>query len=403
MNKLKYVTFQGDATPIESIDITRIALGIGVGEDEVHAFTEVEANGSGFDSKGRPKMLFEPHLFYRYLKGDQRDRAVSQGLAYSGWRSGGYPRDSYPRMHKAMEINPEAALRAASWGASQVLGNNYEMLGYLNVFQMVDAFCADGENHIQGMIDFANAAGIADDLRVLAALKRPTKPSDCVAIVRVYNGPGFAKNNYHTKFATAHNKWRRIDDTEFSEAEIGYPTLSIGAKGPLVQFAQEMLRDLKYPVGAIDKDFGPSTRDAVLAFQANSNLPLTGRINRDTWDILIKNPVESPIGESRKGATVADLRDKGSQIVKTAETGQATGGVLAGGATLAGAAGLVDTAEGASGLLSRATAVIDPFKDFLATNWMFCIGAAGAYLIWQGHQQKQIRLQDHRNGFNKSR
>jgi len=46
---------------------------------------EVEAAGSGFDSRGRPKMLFEPHVFYRNLPASMRGEAERQGLASAKW------------------------------------------------------------------------------------------------------------------------------------------------------------------------------------------------------------------------------------------------------------------------------------------------------------------------------
>ncbi len=117
MNK----TFKGAARRLDDIDVPRIGARIGVGEDELHAFMEVEAAGSGFDSKGRPKMLFEPHVFYRNLSGKKRDDAVKAGLAYSKWKPGKYPADSYPRLIQAMAIDETAALMASSWGAGQIL------------------------------------------------------------------------------------------------------------------------------------------------------------------------------------------------------------------------------------------------------------------------------------------
>jgi len=403
MSQIKYSDFRGPAKAIESIDITRTALSIGVGEDEVHAFAEVEANGKGFDSKGRPKALFEPHVFYRNLKGAERDEAVRQGLAYRSWRSGNYPRDSYPRIQKAKRINPEAAMQATSWGRSQVLGENYEMLGYASAIDMVNAFCEDEEHHIQGMIDFCVGAGIDDDLRRLAGLNRPTTADDCRPIVRVYNGPGYAKNNYHVKFARAHNKWRKIKDSEFSQSEIGYPTLRIGSFGPLVEFAQKKFRELDYPIGAIDSDFGPTTRDVVLAFQANSNLPTTGQLDAATWDVLVMNPVAAPISEAREQATVAELREKGSSTIKTADGQQIGGGVLGGAAALAGATELLGGVEEVSGLLDRATVVIEPLKQFLTDNLLLCLGGAAVFMIYNGYKQKKIRLGDHRAGHNKNR
>jgi hypothetical protein len=205
--------FKGAAKRIEDIDLPRIGHEIGVGEDELHAFIDVETAGSGFNKRGQPKILFEPHVFYRNLSGKQRDEAVRQGLAYRKWKSGSYPRDSYPRLIRAVQINEAAALKACSWGLGQVLGENYKMLGYATVQAMVKAFMADEDNQLEGCVAFIASAGIDDEMRDLAALPRPTKPSDCVGIVAVYNGPGYKKNNYHVKFANAHNKWRGIKDT----------------------------------------------------------------------------------------------------------------------------------------------------------------------------------------------
>lgn len=64
-------------------EIAGLGHTIGVGEDEIHAVMEVEASGGGFDRLKRPKMLFEPHVFWRNLSGAARTRAASLGLAYA--------------------------------------------------------------------------------------------------------------------------------------------------------------------------------------------------------------------------------------------------------------------------------------------------------------------------------
>lgn len=214
---LKYPNFKGPAKRIEDIDLPRIGQTIGVGEDELHAFMDTETSGSGFDSEGRPKLLFEPHVFYRNLgAGPKRDAAVRAGLAYPRWGEKPYPRDSYPRLAEAIKIDETAALKSASWGLGQVMGGNHVMVGHATVQAMVDACCEDEDNHLEQMVEFIKSADIDDDLRNLAALKRPTAPADCIGIVRVYNGPGYAKNNYHVKFAQAHNRWRNIRDTPWA-------------------------------------------------------------------------------------------------------------------------------------------------------------------------------------------
>lgn len=211
--------FAGRAKKLDDVDLPRIGHEIGVGEDELHAFMDVETRGYGFDKKDRPVILFEPHVFWRQLPESKRAEARKAGLAHPKWGAINYARSSdgnYNRLKKAMAIDYEAALKSCSWGFSQVMGFNYAMIGYKSVEAMVRAFMDDEEIHIKAMVDFIVASGIDDEMRELAALTRPTRPEDCVAIVSVYNGSGFRKNRYHEKFADAHNKWRGIPDTPWS-------------------------------------------------------------------------------------------------------------------------------------------------------------------------------------------
>ena len=201
--------FNGAAKRLEDIDIPRIGARIGVGEDELHAFMDVETSGSGFDKLGRPKMLFEPHVFYRNLTGAERNVAVRAGLAYRSWGTKPYPSNSYPRLRRAMMINETAALRSASWGLGQILGENHSMAGYATPQEMVLAFMEDEETHLEAIIEFLISAGIDDDLR----------EHRWEVVARVYNGPGYRKHGYHTRLAAAFEKWRAIKDTPFPPEE----------------------------------------------------------------------------------------------------------------------------------------------------------------------------------------
>lgn len=197
------IEFRGPARRLEDADLSRVGAMVGVGEDEIHAVLEVESAGSGFDSKGRPKILFEPHVFYRNLSGEKRDRAVREGLAYPTWRTGQYPRDSYPRLIAAMAIDETAALKACSWGLGQILGENHKACGYETVQEMVkDATLSEGAQ-LEQMIRFVKSK------RLDAALRR----HDWAAFARGYNGASYAKHGYHTKLAAAYAKWARIKDT----------------------------------------------------------------------------------------------------------------------------------------------------------------------------------------------
>ena len=193
--------FRGVAVKLALEDIRMIADEAGVETAALRAVIAIESSGSGFDSTGRPKVLFEPHIFFRQLSGAERDRAVSQGLAYPKWGEKPYPKGSdaqYDRINKAMEINQSAALKSASWGLGQIMGFNHKMVGYGDVETMVLA-CLDSEaNHLRMMLNFIRSSGLLDKLR----------NKDWAGFARGYNGPGYAKNQYDVKLASAYERFK---------------------------------------------------------------------------------------------------------------------------------------------------------------------------------------------------
>ena len=197
------MNFKGKAKRLDAWDFGRAGRLIGVGEDEIRAVVEVEASGSGFDAMGRPKMLFEPHRFYVEL-GDtpKRARAMASGLAYKKWGTKPYPKDSYPRLDAAMQMDLPAALRSSSWGLAQIMGFNHRSAGYISAQAMVEDFLDDEEKHLEAMLRFIVNEGLDDDMR-----ERRWE-----TFARVYNGPSYAKHGYHTKLAAAFAKWRARPD-----------------------------------------------------------------------------------------------------------------------------------------------------------------------------------------------
>lgn len=199
------MNFKG-SIKLADIDLPRIGAEIGVGEDEIHAFLEVETSGGGWDAQGRLKMLFEPHIFYRHLTGAARQLAVKQGLAYPTQGTKPYPRDSYPRLMLALKIAGEAALESASWGIGQVMGFNHAAAGYRDVFQMVSNFVEFGEPaQLRAAIQFIKHEHLDDELRA----------RNWPAFARGYNGANYAKNKYDVKLAAAYKKWASIKDTPY--------------------------------------------------------------------------------------------------------------------------------------------------------------------------------------------
>lgn len=372
--------FKGAAKRIEDVDLPRIGSRIGVGEDEIHALMDVEAAGAGFDKLGRPKMLFEPHIFYRNLSGPKREQAVKAGLAYENWKRSGYPKDSYPRLMQAMEIDETAALQAASWGLSQLLGTNFATAGYANIQAMVRAFMDDEENHLDALVSFCIKSGIDDDLRAHRWLE----------VARVYNGPGKAAH-YAAELAKAYARWRKIPDTPWNPAD----TKSVLAKAPtkeVIESVQRLLRDKGFPeVGEVDGKIGNRTRTAIESFQSYAKLPKTGAISDELIAALVKYPGR-PEDPSRAAATAKDL--KGNEPVDNAQTVKQVG------VAVTGASGLGALVEGLDldGWLDGAT----KFKSlsdavFSISPWLLGL-AAGCAAIYFGSKIVRAQVRAYREG-----
>jgi hypothetical protein len=197
------MTFKGAARRLDDLDLPRLGASIGVGEDEIHAFLDVETSGHGFDAQGRPVILFEPHVFYRNLAGAARAKAVAAGLAYAKWGEKPYPRDSYPRLKAACAIDETAALRSASWGLGQVLGENFRAAGFPTVQAMVEAMMADEALQLAAAVNFIAANRLDGKLR----------KHDWAGFAKGYNGASYRKNAYDTRLADAFRKWSGIKDT----------------------------------------------------------------------------------------------------------------------------------------------------------------------------------------------
>lgn len=390
--------FKGAAKRLDDVDIPRIGSEIGVGEDELHAFMDAETSGSGFDSQGRPKMLFEPHVFYRNLKGSKRDQAVKEGLAYPTQGEAPYPRDSYPRLLKAMAIDTTAAMKSASWGLGQILGENHVAAGYATVQDMIRAFMDDEEVHLDAVVKFLVANKIDDDLRALAALTRSTTPDDCRPIARVYNGSGYAKGQYHVKLARAHNKWRKIPDTPWPTPVVADSQTPAQAPENIVLKAQQRLRDLGYfEVGNVDGRMGARTKAAISSFQGDNGLPLTGELGSSTLAKLmdVRTP-KRPISLERATATKDDIKGK-SPTVKTGDWLQKIGsGILV-------AFGLGGVTDGTVNLdtltsgIGKAKGLLDVVLQF--SPWIIGIGV-GALVLYFGSRIVREQVQAYREGRN---
>lgn len=171
----------------------------------VRAVAEVESNGSGFLADGRVKVQFEPHVMYQRLKErfDQAraDRELAAHPDLVARKAGSYQsldREDKDMNRAATIIDRACALESASWGAFQIMGYHWQTLGFGTLQEFINKqYSAAGQ--LDCFVRF-----ILADSRLVRALQQ----SEWATFARIYNGPGYQKNNYDTKLANAAKRYR---------------------------------------------------------------------------------------------------------------------------------------------------------------------------------------------------
>lgn len=170
------------------------------------AVKDVESNGGGFLSNGKPKILFEGHIFYRLLTPLLNLARLNQlckqypNVVYPTWNRSKYfgGEREYLRLTTAININRAAALKSASWGMFQVMGMNYAQCGCKDIEEFVDKMKSSEEDQLMLTIKFLKNNSLLFYLN----------NHNWASFARSYNGPSYATNKYDTKLAQAYSKYK---------------------------------------------------------------------------------------------------------------------------------------------------------------------------------------------------
>lgn len=266
--------FHGPATPLEPADLEWAARTLDTSVAVIEAVCEVEAPGGGFLQDGRPKILFEAHVFAR-CSGHRFD-STHPTLSSPSWNQSLYGRAGawqYQRLTSAIALDRRAALLATSWGKFQVLGQSHALAGFADVEAFVRAQCESERRHLEAFVNYIMLKGLDDALR----------GHDWAKLAAGYNGAGYAANQYDLKLAAA-----------FAKA------LARGKRGPdhqdnqardRVRAAQAALNLLfaalpDFTPLAVDGWLGPDTATELRAFQRERGLAATGALDAATEDAL---------------------------------------------------------------------------------------------------------------------
>jgi len=186
---LKYIRFD---------EIDEYALTIGIEPNILKAFTIVESKGGGFFNNGTCKILFERHVFYnQVIRKFDKKVAISwmnkfPNICHPVWNQTSYLGGirEWDRLSAAIDLDAECALLATSWGMFQVMGFNYGACGYENVGDFVADLSSTEKYHISSIVMF---------IRNNRPLYRACIEKNFNDMAKHYNGPEYAKNNYHIK------------------------------------------------------------------------------------------------------------------------------------------------------------------------------------------------------------
>ncbi|MDH3528783.1 MAG: N-acetylmuramidase domain-containing protein [Acidobacteriota bacterium] len=244
----------------------------------IKAVASVESRGNGFDTKDRPKILFERHKFAKYTNG----KYINSHPHICNWTAGGYGPSSaqYDRFSEAFMLDPEAAMMSASWGKFQIMGFNFAVCGFKSVSDFVDAMKENEGRHLDAFVEFVVVNMLDDELR-------KNKWAD---FARGYNGPDYKKNQYDTKMAAAFKEFKaeNVDCSKFGGTK-KWTALRLNDTGPNVKLVQEgLVTELLLSPADVDGEFGPRTEMAIKAFQCLNGLKVDGVVGKVTRRKLLE-------------------------------------------------------------------------------------------------------------------
>lgn len=182
---------------IDEADYQRAAMALSCEEACIKAVTAVEAGKSGYFPSGRPKILFEAHYFGR-LTNHSFDLSHPK-ISSPKWNRALYlgGEQEYERLLEAMGLNRAAALRSASWGRFQIMGDHFQACGFASVDDYVEAMFESEGRQLDAFISFVKASE-----NTLAVPLREKRWAD---FAKAYNGPSYAENHYDTKLQDAYD------------------------------------------------------------------------------------------------------------------------------------------------------------------------------------------------------
>lgn len=182
---------------LSNTDFCRAAKRLRCEVAAIKSVAHVESRGEGFYADGFPVILFERHIFRKYTQG--RYNRTHPHLSGPAGNYGAAGQNQRNKFNEAFALNPDAAMKACSWGKFQIMGFNHADCGFASVGAFVDAMKESEGRHLDAFVEFVIHNGLA----------RPLRLKEWAALARGYNGAGYAKNRYDAKMASAYTRFQK--------------------------------------------------------------------------------------------------------------------------------------------------------------------------------------------------
>lgn len=193
--------------PLTERDFQEVAAELGVEVAAIKAVVDIEAGKThkGFWADSKPLLNFDLSVFRQMAsrhKVNLSRYTSSHAEVFSRpniARHGSQQAAVQARFDRAASIDSVSAIEGTFWGMFQIGGFNWRQCGTSSPQEFLRLMSRSERDQLELFAEFITRAGL------LPALKA----KNWSAFARGYNGPSYASRGYHTRLASAYNRFKR--------------------------------------------------------------------------------------------------------------------------------------------------------------------------------------------------
>lgn len=188
-------------------DYRQVAEELGVEVAAIKAVVDIEAGPQhkGFWQPGKPLINFDLSMYRKFAPrrnvslSKARKRAPEIFNRPNAKKYGSYQAAQHARLDAAAAIDSISAWESTFWGMFQIGGFNWKRCGAESLADFVERMSFSEQEQLDMFAQFIINSGLLDALR----------RKDWRAFAKGYNGPSYAARGYHTRLASAYNKFKK--------------------------------------------------------------------------------------------------------------------------------------------------------------------------------------------------